>query len=73
MIPLTRSLKKLQTASTKFRKQQSDGSDPVEFMRRYFDIYELLKRPSVQNFIGGKAYKAHKQTRFPTWRQSERR
>jgi hypothetical protein len=57
-------VEKLQTASTKFRNQQSDGSDPVEFMRHYYDIYELLKQPSVQNFIGGKAYKAHKQTRF---------
>jgi hypothetical protein len=57
-------VEKLQTVSTKFRNQQADGGDPVEFMRHYYDIYELLKRPEVQNFIGTEAYKAHKQIRF---------
>jgi hypothetical protein len=57
-------VEKLQTVSTKFRNQQTDGSDPVEFMRHYYDIYELLKRPEVQKFIGTEAYKAHKQARF---------
>jgi hypothetical protein len=57
-------VEKLQTVSTKFRNQQADGSDPVEFMRHYYDIYQLLKRPEVQKFIGTEAYKAHKQARF---------
>jgi hypothetical protein len=57
-------VEKLQTVSTKFRNQQRDGSDPVEFMRHYYDIYELLERPEVQKFIGTDAYKAHKQARF---------
>jgi len=57
-------VEKLQTVSTKFRNQQADGSDPVEFMWHYYDIYELLKRPTVQKFIGAKAYKDHKQARF---------
>jgi nucleotidyltransferase AbiEii toxin of type IV toxin-antitoxin system len=57
-------VEKLQTVSTKFRNQQQDGSDPVEFMRHYYDIYEMLKRPEVQKFIGTEAYKAHKQARF---------
>ncbi|MGJ5199624.1 nucleotidyl transferase AbiEii/AbiGii toxin family protein [Bradyrhizobium sp. SZCCHNS3002] len=57
-------VEKLQTVSTKFRKQQVDGSDPVEFMRHYYDIYELLKQPDVQQFIGTDEYKAHKQARF---------
>lgn len=57
-------VEKLQTVSTKFRNQQADGSDPVEFMRHYYDIYELLKRPEVQKFIGTDEYKAHKQKRF---------
>lgn len=38
-------VEKLQTVSTKFRNQQRDGTDPVEFMRHYHDIYELLQRP----------------------------
>ncbi|MGY3288863.1 hypothetical protein ACVWWP_001930 [Bradyrhizobium sp. LM3.6] len=57
-------VEKLQTISTKFRKQQADGSDPSEFMRHYYDVYALLKRPEVQNFIGTEAYEAHKQERF---------
>jgi hypothetical protein len=57
-------VEKLQTISTKFRKQQADGSDPVEFVRHYYDVYELLKRPEVQKFIGPEEYKAHKQARF---------
>jgi hypothetical protein len=57
-------VEKLQTVSTKFRNQQRDGTDPVEFMRHYYDIYELLQRPEVKAFIGTDAYKAHKQVRF---------
>lgn len=57
-------VEKLQTVSTKFRKQQGDQSDPVGFMRHYYDIHELLKQPEVQKFIGTDAYKAHKQARF---------
>jgi hypothetical protein len=57
-------VEKLQTVSTKFRKQQADGSDPIEFMRHYYDVHELLKQPDVQKFIGTDAYKAHKQARF---------
>jgi hypothetical protein len=57
-------VEKLQTVSTKFRKQQAEGTDPVEFMRHYYDVYELLKRPEVQNFIGTPPYAAHKQARF---------
>jgi nucleotidyltransferase AbiEii toxin of type IV toxin-antitoxin system len=57
-------VEKLQTVSTKFRKQQAEGSDPVGFMRHYYDMYELLKQPDVQKFIGTASYKAHKQARF---------
>ena len=57
-------VEKLQTVSTKFRNQQSDGSDPVEFMRHYYDIHELLQQPEVQKFIGTNAYRVHKQERF---------
>ncbi|XFF02412.1 nucleotidyl transferase AbiEii/AbiGii toxin family protein (plasmid) [Bradyrhizobium guangxiense] len=57
-------VEKLQTVSTKFRKQQADRSDPVGFMRHYYDIHALLKQPEVQKFIGTSAYTAHKQGRF---------
>jgi hypothetical protein len=58
-------VEKLQTVSTKFRKQQGRGESPAEFMRHYYDIYCLLRRPDVQAFIGTDEYKAHKSRRFP--------
>ena len=33
-------------------------------MRHYYDVYELLRRPDVQKFIGTDEYKLHKQKRF---------
>jgi hypothetical protein len=58
-------VEKLQTISTKFRKQQQSGDAPVEFMRHYYDVYNLLQRLDVQAFIGTGEYKAHKAKRFP--------
>jgi hypothetical protein len=58
-------VEKLQTVSTKFRRQQATGEFPANFMRHYYDIYKLLQRPEVQAFIGTDAYKAHKEKRFP--------
>lgn len=57
-------VEKLQTVSTKFRRQQETKEFPVNFMRHYYDIYRLLRRPEVQVFIGTDAYKAHKEKRF---------
>jgi hypothetical protein len=57
-------VEKLQTVSTKYRRQQEKGTDPVAFMRHYYDVYELLNQPEVQAFIGTDAYKQHKQARF---------
>ncbi len=58
-------VEKLQTISTKFRGQQKTGEFPINFMRHYYDVYSLLRRPEVQAFIGTEAYKAHKAKRFP--------
>jgi hypothetical protein len=58
-------VEKLQTVSTKFRRQQESGEAPVSFMRHYYDVYRLLQRPEVRAFIGTDAYKAHKAKRFP--------
>jgi hypothetical protein len=58
-------VEKLQTISTKFRKQQETGELPSDFMRHYYDVYSLLKRPEIQSFIGTAAYKAHKRNHFP--------
>jgi hypothetical protein len=57
-------VEKLQTISTKFRRQQVDGSDPLGFMRHYYDAYALLNRPEVEAFIGTEAYNEHKRKRF---------
>jgi hypothetical protein len=58
-------VEKLQTISTKFRKQQASGELPSDFMRHYYDVYCLLGRPEVQAFIGTAAYEKHKQSHFP--------
>jgi hypothetical protein len=57
-------VEKLQTISTKFRRQQETQEFPANFMRHYYDVYKLLQRPDVQAFIGTEAYKAHKAKRF---------
>lgn len=59
-------VEKLQTISTKFRKQQESGNAPDEVMRHYYDVYRLLEVPEVQNFIGTDDYTAHKMKRFRT-------
>lgn len=58
-------VEKLQTISTKYRRQQDSKEFPENFMRHYYDVYSLLKRKDVQDFIGTDAYKAHKTKRFP--------
>ncbi len=57
-------VEKLQTISTKFRKQQADGTVPVNFMRHYYDVFCLLDCATVTDFIGTDAYHAHKTKRF---------
>ncbi|OKO83939.1 nucleotidyl transferase AbiEii/AbiGii toxin family protein [Bradyrhizobium sp. NAS96.2] len=59
-------VEKLQTISTKFRKQQATGAMPTDFMRHYYDVYCLLKKGSLHNFIGTAAYKQHKNDHFPS-------
>ena len=57
-------VEKLQTISTKFRQQQASQEFPINFMRHYYDVYSLLRRPEVQAFIGTPDYQAHKAKRF---------
>ncbi|MDP9811396.1 hypothetical protein J2W42_004260 [Rhizobium tibeticum] len=58
-------VEKLQTISTKYRKQQETGQFPANFLRHYCDVYCLLDQPDVQAFIGTEAYLTHKARRFP--------
>lgn len=57
-------VEKLQTISTKYRRQQQTGDMPQNFMRHYYDVYCLLDDASVQAFIGSADYVAHKAQRF---------
>lgn len=57
-------VEKLQTISTKFRKQQAEGTFPANFMRHYYDVFQLLQQPEVLEFIGTDEYFAHKERRF---------
>jgi len=56
-------VEKIQTIVNKYRKE-TQGVQPVNFMRQYYDVYCLLKNPEVQEFIGTPEYLAHKVARF---------
>ncbi len=58
-------VEKLQTISTKYRKQQAENSLPANFIRHYYDVYCLLQERAVLSFIGTTEYHAHKRKRFP--------
>lgn len=59
-------VEKLQTISTKYRKQQETGEMPANFLRHYYDVYCLLRDKEVQDFIGTKDYLDHKAKHFRT-------
>lgn len=40
------------------------GTFPVNFLRHYYDVYQLLAHDRVLNFIGTDAYYEHKEKRF---------
>lgn len=64
-------VEKLQTISTKFRQQQLDGRMPINFMRHYYDLFQLLRLSRVQKFIGSKEYFEHKERRFRSGDQKD--
>lgn len=57
-------VEKLQTISTKYRKQQISGNFSENFMRHYYDVYCLLQQKEVEDFIGTLEYNVHKNNRF---------
>lgn len=57
-------VEKLQTISTKYRRQQAETSMPINFLRHYYDVYQLLGNERVLGFIGTDKYVAHKAKRF---------
>jgi len=57
-------IEKLDAILRKFRQQQQNTTMPVNFLRHYYDVYELLGQERVIKFIGTPEYLAHKQKRF---------
>ena len=60
-------VEKLQAVVRKFRlyKEGNQGSQlPGNFIRHYYDIFQLIDRADVQAFIGTKAYEIFKKERF---------
>ena len=57
-------VEKLSAISKKFQQEQAGELMPVNFIRHYYDLYQLLGQRSVLDFIGTKAYFDHKTVRF---------
>ena len=48
----------------KYRQFQETEKLSSNFLRHYYDLYQLLDVPAVQRFIGTSAYQEHKAKRF---------
>lgn len=57
-------VEKLSAISKKFRQYSETKVMDKNFMRHYYDIFMLLKRSDVQDFLGTDKYLAHKKSRF---------
>ncbi len=57
-------VEKLQAIIRKFAQEQSTGRENQNFLRQYYDVYELLGEQAVIDFIGTDAYLEHKARRF---------
>ena len=57
-------VEKLSAISAKFLQEQAGQLMPVNFIRHYYDVYQLLGTASVLDFVGTDAYHAHKLSRF---------
>lgn len=57
-------VEKLQTIMTKYRNFKDTGDTPKNFLRHYYDVYQLLDKKDVQAFIGSDEYRKVKAARF---------
>ncbi len=64
-------VEKLQTISTKVRKQVQTGEFGKNFLRHFYDIHQLFQHDRVKTFIGTEDYHNHKQLRFSEQDQLE--
>lgn len=60
-------VEKLQAILTKYRREQSVASSGLNanFMRQYYDVYQLLKQKNIQDFLTTQEYQHHKDYWFP--------
>jgi hypothetical protein len=59
-------VEKLQAIVKKYRQYKLGKQDtlPANFIRHYYDLYQLIERKDVQEFIGTDEYEKHKVERF---------
>jgi hypothetical protein len=60
-------VEKLQAVVRKFRlykEGKQGGNLPANFIRHYYDLYQLIDREDVQSFIGTLEYESFKKERF---------
>ena len=57
-------VEKVQAVVRKYGQFKSTGKLPTNFLRHYYDIYQLLDLEDVQEFIGTPEYLQHKKKRF---------
>ena len=57
-------VEKLSAISRKYRQEQEGRALPINFIRHYYDVYQLLDDDTVLTFIGTEAYRKHKEIRF---------
>lgn len=66
-------VEKLQTISTKYRRQQAAGTMPQNFLRHYYDVFCLLGDPEVQAFIGSESLSRAQASALPCCRREAAR
>lgn len=47
-----------------YKAGQAGGALPVNFIRHYYDLYQLLNRQDVKNYVGTSEYESFKAERF---------
>lgn len=57
-------VEKMQAITSKYRNMIEADNDQVNFMRQYYDVYQLLQQQVVSDFIGSTEYRTHKENRF---------
>ncbi|MBU3661069.1 MAG: nucleotidyl transferase AbiEii/AbiGii toxin family protein [Flavobacteriales bacterium] len=58
-------IEKLQTIIRKYRNRENDSNSNIKnFMRQYYDVYCLLQKPEIIQFIGSEEYLKHKSLRI---------